>query len=44
MKNECFVSESAARGGVVISNAGKSELLVMLKHFANNNPETPQTR
>jgi hypothetical protein len=42
--DEFFVSETAARAGVVITNASKSEPLVILKHFANNNPETPKTR
>ncbi len=39
--DEYFVSERAARQGVVIANHSKTEPLVMLKHFANNNPDMP---
>ena len=37
-----FVSEKAAKEGVVISNHSKVEPLVILKHFAPNNKEIPQ--
>jgi hypothetical protein len=40
--DEYFVSEAAARQGVMITNRSQCEPLVMLKHFANNNRETPQ--
>lgn len=34
--DEFFVSESAARAGVVINNRSRTEPLVMLKHFSEN--------
>ena len=34
--DEFFVSESAAKAGVTITNTSKSEPIVMLKHFAEN--------
>jgi hypothetical protein len=37
--DEFFVSESAARDGVAITNASKSDPLVMLKHFGPGNPD-----
>lgn len=40
--DEFFVSEKAAKEGVVISNHSKVEPLVILKHFAPNNKEIPQ--
>jgi len=39
--DEYFVSESAAKKGVTITNRSKYEPLVMLKHFANNHPDMP---
>jgi len=41
--DEYFVSEKAAKEGVIVSNHSKFEPLVMLKHFANNNPEMPKS-
>lgn len=38
--DEFFVSEKAAKEGVVIHNASKYEPLVILKHFPSND-ETP---
>jgi hypothetical protein len=38
-RDEYFISEKVAREGVVISNASKSEPLVMLKHFGPDNPD-----
>lgn len=38
-QDEYFVSESAAKAGVVISNPSKADPLVMLKHFGPNNPD-----
>lgn len=38
-QDEYFVSEAAAREGVVISNPSKTDPLVMLKHFGPNNPD-----
>ncbi len=40
--DEFFVSEPAAQKGVVVANHSKYEPLVILKHFAHNNPEIPQ--
>lgn len=40
--DEYFVSEPAARQGVTITNHSKTEPMVILKHFANNNPDTPK--
>ena len=42
--DEYFVSESAARGGVSITNRSQSEPMVMLKHFAGGNPDVPKIR
>ncbi|MCL2351325.1 MAG: hypothetical protein FWC55_02210 [Firmicutes bacterium] len=39
--DEYFVSEKAAREGVAVSNASSFEPLVMLRHFADNNPDAP---
>jgi hypothetical protein len=39
--DEFFVSESAARAGVTITNRSRWEPLVMLKHFGPNHPDTP---
>lgn len=41
--DEFFVSEPAAKAGVVISNHSKSEPLVMLKHFGPNHPGMPRS-
>jgi hypothetical protein len=37
--DEFFVSESAARSGVVIHNPSPTDPLVMLKHFGSGNPD-----
>ena len=37
--DEYFVSETAARAGVTITNLAKSDPLVMLKHFGPENPD-----
>jgi len=37
--DEFFVSESAARNGIKISNPSKADPLVMLKHFGPENPD-----
>ncbi|TVP47679.1 MAG: hypothetical protein EA341_12265 [Mongoliibacter sp.] len=37
--DEYFVSESAAKAGVKISNPSKTDPIVMLKHFGPNNPD-----
>ncbi|MBI5094756.1 MAG: hypothetical protein HZB26_20255 [Candidatus Hydrogenedentes bacterium] len=37
--DEFFVTESAAKAGVVISNPSKVDPLVMLKHIGPNNPD-----
>ena len=39
--DEFFVSEEAAKGGVLLGNLSETEPLVMLKHFGPENPETP---
>lgn len=39
--DEYFVSEAAARNGVVITNQSEFEPIVMLKHFGPNNPDAP---
>jgi hypothetical protein len=39
--DEFFVSEAAAKKGIVIKNTGLYEPLVILQNFANNNPEVP---
>jgi len=38
-RDEFFVSESAARSGVVISNPSTTDPIVMLKHFGPDNPD-----
>ncbi len=40
--DEYFVSENAAREGVVITNNSKFEPMVILKHFGPNNPDMPK--
>ena len=40
--DEYFVSEDAAKKGVTIVNESEYEPIVILKHFANNHPDTPQ--
>ena len=37
--DEFFVSESAAREGVVIANPSATDPIVMLKHFGPGNPD-----
>ena len=37
--DEFFVSESAAKEGVVITNPSKTDPIVMLKHFGPGNPD-----
>jgi hypothetical protein len=37
--DEFFVTEEAARNGVVISNPSSTDPLVMLKHFGPGNPD-----
>ena len=37
--DEFFVSEDAAKAGVLITNASQTDPLVMLKHFGPMNPE-----
>jgi hypothetical protein len=37
--DEFFVSESAAKSGIVIANPSKADPLVMLKHFGPDNPD-----
>ncbi len=39
--DEYFVSEEAARGGVLMKNLSETEPLVMLKHFGPENPDVP---
>jgi hypothetical protein len=41
-QDEYFVSEDAARKGVMVTNRSQSEPLVILKHFANNHPGMPK--
>ncbi|NMB02770.1 MAG: hypothetical protein GX971_14825, partial [Firmicutes bacterium] len=41
--DEFFVSEKAAKEGIVVKNNSAYEPLVILQNFANNNPEVPQT-
>jgi hypothetical protein len=41
--DEFFVSETAAKNGITITNESLWEPLVMLKHFGPNNLETPKT-
>lgn len=38
-QDEFFVSETAAKAGVVISNPSKCDPIVMLKHFGPENPD-----
>jgi hypothetical protein len=38
-KDEFFISESAARQGVTITNPSETDPIVMLKHFGPENPE-----
>lgn len=40
--DEYFVSDSAAKEGIVITNASIYQPLVILQNFANNNPSVPQ--
>ena len=42
--DEYFVSESAAKAGVVITNRSQYEPMVILKHFGPNNPEMPKSK
>ena len=37
--DEFFVTEDAARAGVVISNPSRTDPIVMLKHFGPGNPD-----
>ena len=37
--DEYFVTEAAAKAGVVITNPSKSDPIVMLKHFGPGNPD-----
>ena len=41
--DEFFVSESAAKKGIVAENSSSYEPLIILQNFANNNPAVPQT-
>ena len=41
--DEFFVSETAAKDGVIITNLSKTEDLVGLKHFGPNHPKMPKT-
>lgn len=41
--DEFFVSEAAAREGVVVENRSRWEPLVILKHFGPNHPDMPKT-
>ncbi len=43
-EDEFFVSASAARAGVTITNHSSTEPLVMLKHFNPGNPDVPALR
>jgi len=36
------ISEKTAKSGIVISNPSAYDPIVILKHFANNHPDTPQ--
>jgi hypothetical protein len=38
-RDEFFVTEAAARQGVIISNPSATDPLVMLKHFGPGNPD-----
>jgi hypothetical protein len=37
--DEYFVTEQAAKEGVVITNPSKADPIVMLKHFGPDNPD-----
>lgn len=39
--DEFFVSEKAAKKGVMVKNTSSYESLVILQNYANNNPEVP---
>ncbi len=39
--DEFFVTEKAARAGVVITNPSRTDPIVMLKHFGPGNPDLP---
>ena len=39
--DEYFVSEDAAKAGVVISNHSQFQPMVILKHFGPNHPSMP---
>ena len=41
--DEYFVSEQAAKAGIVIENKSKFEPIVILKHFGPNNQDDPKT-
>ncbi len=41
--DEFFISESAAKEGVVVKNASSYEPLIVLQNFANNNSKVPAT-
>ena len=41
--DEYFVSEAAARNGVVIENHSKFQPMVILKHFGPNHPDMPMS-
>lgn len=41
--DEYFVSETAAKAGVAITNCSAFEPMVILKHFGPNNPDMPAT-
>ena len=41
--DEFFVSEDAAKKGIVVENTSNYEPLIILQNFANNNPAVPQT-
>lgn len=41
--DEYFVSEKAARGGIIVKNTSSYQPLVILQNFANNNKEVPTT-
>ncbi|MEN6634548.1 MAG: hypothetical protein ABFC56_01720 [Clostridiaceae bacterium] len=40
--DEFFISESAAKKGIVVENTSSYEPLIILQNFANNNPAVPQ--
>lgn len=39
--DEFFVSEKAAKNGVIVKNTSSYESLLILQNYANNNPEVP---